>query len=430
MSDFETELRRVLEERSRQAPTPRPLLRREVVRARVVQMGALVGGLLLLATSISATTAYIRSPRDQGVPPSGNTSSSDGNKSTLYVVDEGRGFASQVLKVDGSSGRVLDRYNSFDDPSIAVSSDGSRLYVASLHPSPDAGNLQDYMEVIDTTSGKVIKRAPLDNLRWQFTGAVLFPTLAVSPTGDAVYMMERDTRLQDQYEDFIGVFDTASGQVLPQKASLGRCGGGVLLPTNEARSLVVICPDSNDVRFLSFDSDGLVLKNATLALPESDADESADPYANRVSWGSISPDGQTVYAVTRAGGVIVIDVPSQGIRSRSVIDLEQGSSVALNKVALLNGGRTMALGTGPSVGAGIVEANSIVLVETDSWSQIGATLGLDPFWSMAANRTDVFAVGAAAPYIDAIDTAARRRVRFNMIGATPRIVVVSPRVAD
>ena len=69
--------------------------------------------------------------------------------------------------------------------------------------------------------------------------------------------------------------------------------------------------------------------------------------------------------------------------------------MSMNKVALVDEGRALALGVGDASGRGLVEADALIFFDTSSWERIGDPVNLDPFWSMEESGDGVLTVGVA-----------------------------------
>ena len=111
-----------------------------------------------------------------------------GADEVLYVLDpNGESLTSRVVRIDPRTQRVERSYPAGYDPALALSPDGTRLYVASARQHGD--ELTDALVVVDTTSGKVLSTTPVED-RWEGAGVPTHQSLAPSPDGLWLYVLQ------------------------------------------------------------------------------------------------------------------------------------------------------------------------------------------------------------------------------------------------
>jgi len=218
-----------------------------------VCVNALAGGQLPKAAETLSVT-WLKSAKSpspthmEGLPQKGIVASEwhKPQQGWLYVMDYDSvhaGSPGQVLLVDPDSAQIVGRLIVGSAPEIALSPDGSHLYVASML---DAG---DMLSVIDTTTGATLGSVPINN-RAQYTSMPDTPVIAVSPDGLWVYILEMRTisRLHDEFT--LASFDVAKNAFLPEAPVLPGCVSGLLFPSPNGQQVQVVCRGSNDVHSL------------------------------------------------------------------------------------------------------------------------------------------------------------------------------------
>jgi hypothetical protein len=184
----------------------------------------------------------------------------------LYVLDSNQmKNKSQVLLVDPEQGRVIRTFKAGQGPDMVLSPDGTRLYLTSTLRNRKGQFRQSILEVIDTTSGKVLQR--VDNPeRWVSTVPDYPSQMAISPDGHWVYIFKSRTT-QDEVSYYVATFDTVQGRFLSENVSLPHCGAVTMLAFPDGRRLNALCYVTNDIRFLELTDRGLRLAVKTPATP-------------------------------------------------------------------------------------------------------------------------------------------------------------------
>ena len=176
-----------------------------------------------------------------------NQVSAGAQSGLVYVLDSGgRTGKSQILLVDPQQKRIVRSIAAESNPDMALSPDGTRLYVAST--VENSGQLDIY----DTGSGKLIRTVPNKD-RWIPTSHLYISHMVMAPDGKWLYVFKYDIST-DLY--YIATFDTAREAFLPEVADLRECLNAIMLPSSEAKQLAVMCTSSDDLRFVDIREDG------------------------------------------------------------------------------------------------------------------------------------------------------------------------------
>ena len=170
----------------------------------------------------------------------------------LYVLDSNRNRAeSQILLIDPQSENTLRSFRANMAPDIALSKDGSRLYIASkLEGASENGAL----DVVDTATGKLI--ASVDNPDHVISPFYIYNThMALSHDGKWLYVFKHN-REDDVY--YIEIFDTVNNRFLPRKVPLdGYVSGDIASNPYNLQliiiynlQLIVTCNATRDIRHI------------------------------------------------------------------------------------------------------------------------------------------------------------------------------------
>jgi hypothetical protein len=389
MDDLEKRLRDSLDQAAHKGVEPAPINRREVRRIRAVQTFyamvsvCVIGGLLF-------GVAWARGLGNADRQPLSETSADE----RVYVIDgapDGKATQGELLALDveGGSASVAARIPLGTDADVALAPDGSSLYSVSYVWITDQ-DTESRLQVIDPGTGDVISHVPLPN--WQgTTGFHLTNKIAVAPDGARVVVLvdipSGDGGVRSQG---LATYDTADGRILPDVAPLDGCGGApTILPTGPA-SLAVVCREVGEVRFVTISPTGAVSNQASLFLDTSGATVE-DPQGNALSVGYVSqavlsPDHETIFAVTRDGDVFVIGVDTEEVVEEAHLDLSDGDYVPVPQVAATPDGESLVLGLGKYPATNAIEASSVVLVDIDSWT-LSQPVETEPFSAMSMSNS-------------------------------------------
>lgn len=174
----------------------------------------------------------------------------DNKPELMYVLDSNMNRAgSQILLIDPQSGNTLRSFKANMAPDIALSEDGSRLYIASRLQGTSNGVL----EVVNTTTGKLI--TSVDNPdHWISTLHVYSTHMALSYDGKLLYVFKHRQE-DDAY--YIATFDTVNNRFLPGKAMIHGCVTGRITPSlDNSLHITVTCSGTRDIRRLDLNENG------------------------------------------------------------------------------------------------------------------------------------------------------------------------------
>jgi DNA-binding beta-propeller fold protein YncE len=241
----------------------------------------------------------------------------------LYVVDSNRNTGeSAMLVVDPEKGRVVASLPGGYQPDIAVSADGSRLYLSysEMNNTPE-GKLQ----VIDTSTGAVLRELP-DMHRWLSTYYSYAPNMVLSRDGAWLYVFKM-LESQDRFTNYLETFDTQLNAFLPNKVDLPECVSATMVPSVVGEGVYVLCGGTRDVRFVSLDRGAKaghvtsVMNDVSAAFPK----EASTPVLGHgekryIATGFVNSDGKTLTVITTDGLFLQGDAASGRISGHGLLD--------------------------------------------------------------------------------------------------------------
>ena len=405
MNDFETRLRASLDRTAQRAPVPSPIeggtMKR--IRMRRGMKAAALGVAAVLAITGVATAIRLG---DRNTPPPANHGENVGPYTHwLYVLDPKNLDAhTQVLALDPATEEVVQTYPAGYDPQMALSPDGSRLYVTSSVAPKGINSFSSVIDVFDTSSGERLERASLPELNGTYAGRTLHkgpvfnPDFTTSLDGSRIYLGESTVRRGPvRATARVGTFDTSSNELLPNSVELRDCNTRILLPGPSPQSLTAACsatsnhvtvPRRNFLYFLTIDDDGSATPHR-LDLPDSDE---AGRFYDNLAWAASSLDGKTIYAVTGDGHVFVIDAARAQLVQEADLDVQPGFGVQMPKVLISADSATLYVGIGFATGS-IVDARTIAAYDVRTWEEIGRVETDFDFFGLALgpDGTDLYA---------------------------------------
>lgn len=373
----------------------------------------------------------------------------------LYVLDSNdMKPESQILLVDPEQGRVVRTFKAAKAPDMALSPDGTRLYIASTKYGPDGGGRKDLLEVIDTASGTVLQTVDSPD-RWISTVRVYPSQMAISPDGHWLYIFMVHITMDSVSYD-LATFDTVQGRFLTKKTPLPYCGTASLLPLPDGQRLNVICYNTNDVRFLKLTAIGMPVvptKGDTEVLPAkvSLGLRGVAMHGQRVGPGFISPDGSTFTVIMGDGRFFQIDNESRKILHTSAIDSDarknmssdvEATNIATNdwladswiryQDAVISPDETkfyVGIGRLAHLHQGIPILDRIVVLDSQTLKRREIIKTTYPFESLALGKDGryLYAISPEQAAIMVIDTVTQREVRtIYGIGTSPIRAIVAP----
>ena len=389
---------------------------------------------ILLPLAIIATAVLVTLRLAATSGPSDNTPSSRPTvldrplgpaASRLYVLDPAISVgSSKILSVDPSTleDPVKRRMSAGESPLMAVSPDGSHIYVA----SKDGGDPErDELATIETSSGSVIDRDTIRHLAHD-TLVTSSPDMAISRDGRWVYIY------QLFYADGVSTggvatFDTLAGDVLPESVRLGECGDPALLPLEADRRLAVACTSTNEVHFLDISPSGAASTSEVLQVPVA-PDDPADPngpvWDLGLSWAVQSPDSRLIYAVTHDGRVFVIDAISQTVERTVDLRIPLDRRISAGQVLLSPTGEELYVGLADSSQLDVNSADQIRTISTLDWSILGIMDASRKFLSfnVGSDPKTLYGVDPETRTLLVFDLDRQRETGAIRVGSSPMLV--------
>lgn len=352
----------------------------------------------------------------------------------LYVLDpkpDATGAAGRVWLIDPESAKVMGSIRTGSNADFALSPDGARLYVTSITQG-DSSELA----VIDTARGVVLKR---DTIEDREVGNVLpsFSTMAVSGDGLALRILRDTPESADRDMFLLDTFDTLAGEFQSSSVRLYNCGPGRFISYPSAGQFDVLCPRSNRIRLIRFDSDSGKPQNVDVELPwerrigVAEAIEAAGAHEiaiirgdgavfkmdltthefaktpahfdlpNRIppaAW-PVSPDGGTIY-----------------------LGYNRGYEHAYDNRFYLDYGRP------PNLRPNDATAGEFRVFDTQTWNKVGTIKTKMAFWSAVISNDGkvLYAMVPQKHSILVIDTVKMLETRILKVGGAPSLAVVAP----
>lgn len=382
---------------------------------------------LLLAVVVPVTTyaaASAKSSYGWSEPQSG----------WLYVLDprvaSGKSVVWLVDPAEGVKGRLEAGYAPF----VALSPEGTRLYVTSGQPDPTGSVVySDELWAIDTASGVLLQRAKLSN---RLTYTLPAPGgLAVSTDGRYVYVAKSRTIRPGVHEQTLQAFDTIEKTFLPEEVLLPDCGYPEIVPSSGGWQLVVKCSSSRAL-LINLAADGSVKQSRSVEVP---IGLSAVTRGRRVlprplAGISPSPDARKLGLIMDNGEIYEaeIGVSPFRINPTRAPRLSRSHRVLHTRVSprSSDGARAFVACASKELVWTTLTADEIHIFDTtDSWIREAVFRTTVPFSDLvlSADGRDLFAISPETRTLLTIDPATGNLVTsVDGIGVKPRFLVIAP----
>jgi hypothetical protein len=229
---------------------------------------------------------------------------------SVYVVDsDSQSNRGRIVVVDPNAGRVAGGLDVGYQPDFASSADGSRLYVTYDRSLALGGAF----EVLDGTSGTVLSSRSESYMR---DGVPSAYRSRMALSRDGAWLFRYKTYRSDETGPayWVEVFDTARNVSLPGAPRLPLCGEAILLTPLQRERLFVVCMDSQDLRIVTFTSDG----HQTEKIVRLDLGDGGKLGYYPPAF--FSADGDTVTVIKTDGSFIRLSLPTQSIVGRDLVD--------------------------------------------------------------------------------------------------------------
>lgn len=234
----------------------------------------------------------------------------------LYILD---GIGQRIHLVDSRRGEVIQTLKTGYSPDLAVSPDGSRLYVA--YTDFDSKEPRK-LSVVDTATGRFLETVDNpDAPKWDFSPP--FSSMAISANGKRLYVLGRRSLPPSTDVHFVSTFDTENRAFLSEVANVPNCPGSVLFPGKEPATVHVTCLGSNSVHTLEIGDDGALISRVALQVEETllllpDGRRFPHDGANTLKQISYSlSNGEYIYFTRAKGQLVKIDLEKKKIVSNN-----------------------------------------------------------------------------------------------------------------
>jgi len=354
-----------------------------------------------------AVTAVIHTAKGGDALPAGRG---------LYVLDTNAGGESgYVLLIDTSNGRALRTYNAGFHPDMALSPDGTRLYIASIRDT--ANSPHSVLETYDTVSGALISSVENPD-SFQTTVQIYGSTMSIAPSGRYIYILKLHNT-KGLVDEYITAFDTRHNRFLNDHASLNTECNFVMLPTNVDLTLGVACANSASLRELTLSDATDPLKDTLSAIKTT---------KSREKWGAVflQPGQQNVAFVSASGSAFALDRVSAAVQHLGTVAqagpwLQRGLMSANERVVYF------ASGQGDREYPN--KQDTVVAVDPITLALRGTISTSHPFFSFELSRdgNTLYTINPEQASITIVDTNDFREVRrLGPIGHTPAFAIAAP----
>ncbi|HWO02181.1 MAG TPA: amine dehydrogenase large subunit [Blastocatellia bacterium] len=373
----------------------------------------------------------------------------------LYVLDTNdMKSESQVLLVDPEQERVIKTFTAGMAPDMALSTDGTRLYVAYTIYNSNGWGRKDFLEVIDTASGSVLKKIT-DADRWISTVPQYPSSMTFSADGRWLYVFKHlQTSNTDTY--FVATFDPYTNRFLPEKAMLRGCVSATMLSSPKNQQLDVICSGTSDIQFLEPGSSGAAIapaiSDAIAPLPKlSLRSKDVAEHGRRIGPSFLSSDGRTLTVIMGDGRLFEVNNESRDIMKTGAIDSggEKTNNSSTKEAANVTDdglagswirnqapvfspdGAKVYLGIGRLVhlNQGVQSFDRVMVFDSRAFKRTATIKTAYPFESLALSRDGryLYAISTEQASIMVLDTADQGKIRtIYGIGRTPIRAIVAP----
>jgi hypothetical protein len=364
----------------------------------------------------------------------------------LYVLDAGNDQQKpQVLLVDQSNGKVIRRYHAGDQPDMALTPDGTLLFISYAFNNAE-GLMEPVLDVYDTASGKLIDHMSNPEAL-QHKVPVYQSSMVMAPSGKQIYIekyhwTEGTTGPNGCY---ISVFDTALRRFRGVNISVSNCGH-VVLPSDEDLKFYMVSASTHaiDEFTLVMPSDGAVntshryipikLPNPSDAISEVKKTNAATAPcevgqrtpAKTLGVVFFQPQDKTIGVVLADGSRLAVDL------SASVTKF-MGKEPSTGK---LGGMQTALHGDGSSVYFSAAQGTNsyferydqIVRIDPATMAITGKMTTLVPFFDMSISpdQSTLFTVNPERAMITVIDAPSLKQVSQFSVGVKPIFAIAAP----
>lgn len=335
----------------------------------------------------------------------------------LYVLDPRSGPLSRVFLLDQEKSKVMGSVRAGYDPDLALSPDGSRLYVIS--GERESGRLA----AIDTSTG-TLRLIPFANrVLYKPWYQGLPPFSGAAADDKTVWLPGQQVLSPGLIESRLWVFDTRSETLLKTTVDLGNCGYVDIVPFSATNRSEFLCggflADSNRIRLVRLDDQRREISNTPMDL--------AWPKGCAVA--ELFPSSSHTIAVVRSDGAIYqADSPAQKLSTTYITANCSDWAIAHAEWPRSPDGAKVYLGYGGIAPDGMSAATELRVFDTTTWKQLGRVQTSVPFWSAVASHDGkyIYAVAPAQHRVLVIDAVTLHERRTIDVGNVPSLALVAP----
>ncbi|MEX0701395.1 MAG: hypothetical protein WD069_04805 [Planctomycetales bacterium] len=427
MNDAVPPLGKELRDLAQEAGSPKALTRWRLVRIRANQTMLVLGtaGMFVLVFMAGLWGLRIATNERPTVPGSGADN-------VLYVLndappEEHFPAAIESLQTSEAGFSSLHRAMVGNDGDFVPSPDGASLYVVSRLPTGDGG-FRDTASVFSLPGME--KAGEIGTPGWQgTTGIRVIRKLAVDPTGSHLFVLTGFVDGPADSQQAILTLDLGRGKALAEVAPLSGCGSGpMMFPTAEF-SLVVICREVDQARFLDLNATGALEETTTLPIRRS-GETSTDEFGNvtDVSYAAAAVHdaaSDRIFVVFRDGRISVIDAGTRAIAETVQLKLPDGFSVGVPHAGLREGELVLGLGRRGNLDA--TKGDGVVTVDTESWS-VSDLITTASFSSLDVSQSspEVYTLDRDSGGLQHIDVASSEVSELGTIQGRPQGLIIGP----
>ncbi len=338
----------------------------------------------------------------------------------LYVLDaQPESAGSRVWLFDPAIAKVMGSIRTGYQPDIALSPDGSRLYIVS--GERENGELA----VINTADGSVREIGFPDRVLYTPWYQTLppFNRVTVSSDGKTLRILQPSPFPPEKAALQVWSFDTTHESFSTTRIAIDDCRSGGFVPSSGAGELEVLCSSNNTLHSIRLDADSRLRSHVVANLPGTP----------RCPVALALPVKDELAVVNRTGAIDTMNLATHEFTSTGATRAgEEKCTAPWTVFGLdwpLSPDRTKVyLGYGPPAPDNTATSSSIHVFDTDSWKQLATVQTSVPFWSatLSADGWFLYAFVPKQQAILELDARTLRERRKFTLGAAPALAIVAP----
>ncbi len=259
------------------------------------------------------------------------------DRSVVYVITvDDQDKRGETAVFNERTGEILKRVATEDQPDIAVTADGNRLFTLETKWSDDLKAATHRLSLVDTNDWRLLARTKIQD-RILYPGAG--PSgLILAPDGSQLFIYSYKV-LGDDYADYwLAAVDPITLKILPTHITLPHCDGAWF--STVQRNLVVLCSGSNDLRFIDPNTAKVV---ATVDVPRSGHVNPLSPEGMAVGF-VVAEDQQVIYVVTNDLRIVEISPATRTVIREVTTWRRDPRSVPVGSVEISRNGDQLIVG--------------------------------------------------------------------------------------